>query len=311
MVFTSSEQSTSSFGFKPEISTQSLLRNPQGEKIGSVTRFPVILAYAVTCHKSQGLELPGVVLHCSKEFVPGLIYVAMSRVKSQDTLQVLDFNQNQLQAADPEVIRQCSRDIGECDQSLNCCRRKSAVGNGFFDVRDRFDAEDSQDAAEDCYKFPIDVCDGLVQAYFESEDTEVDLNVAELFYQMENQQSELSRPPQEGFDLLAVLNALKVHTPGSEYSQMVNEALDCLKEPHLSKNLKAFVNVVWFHSFLALENHFVENPDELEVKVSKGDFFWQLPKSTHYYISPSFYSTSNVSSTCLPLLQLNVQLLWI
>ena len=86
-------------------------RNRQGEKIGSVTQFPVILAYAVTCHKSQGLELPGVVLHCSKEFVPGLIYVAMSRVKSQDTLQVLDFNPNRLQAADPEVIRQCSRDI--------------------------------------------------------------------------------------------------------------------------------------------------------------------------------------------------------
>ena len=109
-------------------------RNRQGEKIGSVTQFPVILAYAVTCHKSQGLELPAVVLHSSKEFVPGLIYVAMSCVKSQDTLQVLDFNQNQLQAADPEVIRQCSRDIGECDQSLNCCRRKSAVDDGFFDL---------------------------------------------------------------------------------------------------------------------------------------------------------------------------------
>ena len=137
-------------------------------------------------------------------------------VLSQDTLQVLDFNQNQLQAADPKVICQCSRDIGECDQSLNCCRRKSAVSNGFFDVRDRFDAKVSRDAAEDCNKFPIDVCEGLVLAYFESKGTEVDLNVAELFYQMENQQPELSRPPQEGFDIVAVLNSLKVHTPGSE-----------------------------------------------------------------------------------------------
>ena len=91
-----------------------------------------------------------------------------------------------------------------------------------FDVRDKFDAEDSRDAAENCYEFPIDVCDGLVQAYFENEDTEVDLNVADLFYQMENRQSELSRPLQEGFDIKAVLNALKVCTPGSEYSQMVN-----------------------------------------------------------------------------------------
>ena len=122
------------------------------------------------------------------------------------------------------------------------------------------------------------MCDGLVQAYFENEDTEVDLNVAELFYQMENQQSELSRPPQEGFDIMAVLNALKVQTPGSEYRQMVNEALDCLKEPRLSENLKAFVDIVWFHSFLVMENHIVENPDELEVKVSKGDFFLATAK---------------------------------
>ena len=146
-----------------------------------------------------------------------------------------------------------THNVGECDQSLICWRRKLAVDDGFFDVRDRFDAEDSRDAAEDCYKFPIDVCDGLVQAYFESEDTEVDLNVSELFHQMGNRQSELSRPPQGGLDIIAVLNALKVHTPGSEYSQMVNEALDCLKEPRLSENLKAFVDVVWFHSFLVLE----------------------------------------------------------
>ena len=58
-------------------------RNRQGEKIGSFTQFPVILAYAVTCHKSQGLDLPGVVLHSSKEFVPGLIYVAMSHASTR------------------------------------------------------------------------------------------------------------------------------------------------------------------------------------------------------------------------------------
>lgn len=37
-------------------------RNRQGEIIESVTQLPVILAYAVTCDKSQGLELPAVVL---------------------------------------------------------------------------------------------------------------------------------------------------------------------------------------------------------------------------------------------------------
>ena len=57
-------------------------RNRNGEKVGSVTQFPVIPAYAVTCHKSQGLTLPAAVVHCTREYVPGLIYVAVSRVRS-------------------------------------------------------------------------------------------------------------------------------------------------------------------------------------------------------------------------------------
>ena len=53
-------------------------RDHEGKKIGNVTQFPIVLAYASTCHKLQGLELPVVVLHLSKEFAPGLVYVAVS-----------------------------------------------------------------------------------------------------------------------------------------------------------------------------------------------------------------------------------------
>ncbi|KAK2555826.1 hypothetical protein P5673_022467 [Acropora cervicornis] len=46
-------------------------KNRQGETIGVVHQFPLTPAYVVTCHKSQGLELPAVVVHSSKDFVPG------------------------------------------------------------------------------------------------------------------------------------------------------------------------------------------------------------------------------------------------
>lgn len=44
--------------------------------------FPVVLAYAITIHKSQGLTLKRIVMDISKrDFQTGLIYVGISRVK--------------------------------------------------------------------------------------------------------------------------------------------------------------------------------------------------------------------------------------
>ena len=45
-------------------------------------QFPVVLAFAITVHKSQGLTLDKAVLDISgKDHTPGLTYVAISRVK--------------------------------------------------------------------------------------------------------------------------------------------------------------------------------------------------------------------------------------
>ena len=59
---------------------------------GSRTQYPLSLCYAITAHKSQSLILDSVVVHCSQEFTSGLTYVPVSRVRSEETLQVLDFH---------------------------------------------------------------------------------------------------------------------------------------------------------------------------------------------------------------------------
>jgi ATP-dependent DNA helicase PIF1 len=57
---------------------------------GARFQFPTCLAWAITIHKSQGMSLFSAVVKCDEDFVPGLLYVALSRVK---TLEGLMFDQ--------------------------------------------------------------------------------------------------------------------------------------------------------------------------------------------------------------------------
>ena len=59
----------------------------------SRTQFPVVLAYAITIHKSQGISVDRAVLNISdrKDFAPGLTYVAVSRIR---TLRGLMFEES-------------------------------------------------------------------------------------------------------------------------------------------------------------------------------------------------------------------------
>lgn len=72
-------------------------------ELAKIYQIPLRLAWAITIHKSQGMSLDAAEIDLSKSFVPGMGYVALSRVHSLSGMKLVGLNEMSLQV-NPEVL---------------------------------------------------------------------------------------------------------------------------------------------------------------------------------------------------------------
>lgn len=187
----------------------------------------MVLAYAITCHKSQGQTLPSAIVHCSQEFVPGLTYVAASRVQSVSRLQLVRFNPAFLIVPPADVLAFDITCHGEVCADKSCCRNKELPEECFKVTPDAYISE-SGHVTDDDFIFPDDMFDGVVTSYFERENVNVVEDLGTVYGILKQHESQYAQPP-ESFDIDALLTSLFVETPLTHKQKEKNEVINQLK----------------------------------------------------------------------------------
>ena len=237
-------------------------RERSGKVVGTRTQFPVVLFYASKCHKSQGLTLPSDVIHCSKEFVSGLMYVAVSRVRNENNIQLLRFNPDQILKLPTEAINVChTGKEGVAD--LSCCRNQLLGKEHFLlkDVGEHGDEEDDPDAPESLAmdKYP----NGLVSSFFENDLDNVKVDLETIFLILDENESEFSRPP-DAKTIEEMLQQMIIPNPLTDFATNVNSCITSLLESQTDK-FGMFVAIQWAKIFDLFGDHLVENPNEIYI----------------------------------------------
>ena len=84
-------------GVEMVVGPEAFSMEANGEILARRTQVPLVLAYALSVHKSQGLTMDTVCVSVKNlGFSPHMLYVALSRVRTLDGLVLQDFSMEAL-----------------------------------------------------------------------------------------------------------------------------------------------------------------------------------------------------------------------
>lgn len=99
------------------VSKQNWAMKEDDLELAAISQIPLRLAWAITVHKSQGMSLDAAEIDLSKSFLPGMGYVALSRVRSLSGLRLMGMNQMAL-LVNPDVAEKDKEFLQRSDETI-------------------------------------------------------------------------------------------------------------------------------------------------------------------------------------------------
>ena len=253
----------------------------EGKSIGSRTQFPIVPCYATTAHKAQGLTLDSLVVHCSREFVAGQTYVALSRVRNEETLKVIAFKKKFILPISPEITNFKTTVLGETSINGSCCVHREIIdrdGSSFFKVQEdsRGISVDEEGEGESLPE------DHEIQSYFEDECTVLDLE--DVFLSLIDFDEELSIPP-PSFDAVSFIKGFVNDTFTDDFTKSINEAAAYALN-HI-EDFKMVLSIFWGRLYELFKDHLVENPEKTYL-MSNKDFTLATGKLNSMFLTSEY-----------------------
>jgi ATP-dependent DNA helicase PIF1 len=240
--------------------------------IGQRDQYPLKLAWGITAHKSQGQTLLAAHVHSGREFVPGQLYVAASRVSTVKGLSLLQFNPDQLIKANSKVVEFYKNvNLSLPLHNHQCCKNK-IIETEMTDAGFQYEIDEDPLYDELFSSGDLANIDAVCQSYFDSSvDSECVLDTVDQCLLLEEPEScdpELHDPETCLPDNICVHSFLEKLKDTSvqacvndSLGMKINNLIRILQGPEVLPKVKTFIGIQWDRLSQAIKENIKKKKD--------------------------------------------------